>query len=104
MSTRISTEEVPYVAVIGEGYSKSRSRRRLWFGAAAMLALSVAIFALFAWSHGDGGGGGPLNVVAEAAAKTQSEPGGKVSVRTVISSGRSDSFTMRGRGVFDGAD
>jgi hypothetical protein len=83
--------------------SRSRPRRRLWLGGAAVLALSFAILALFAWPHGDGSGGGPLNVVAEAAAKTQKEPGGRITMRALISSGKSNSLTMRGRGVFDGA-
>jgi hypothetical protein len=70
-----------------------------------VLTVLVAAFVVLALQQGDdGGGGGPLNAIAQAAEKTQGEPGGRVSMRAVISSGTSDSFTMRGRGVFDGAD
>lgn len=89
--------------VTGETSPKQGSRRRLWFGASAVLALSLAILAVIAWPHGDGSGGGPLNVVAEAAAKTQSQPGGRAAIRVVITPGKSDPLTMRGGGAFDGA-
>jgi hypothetical protein len=65
--------------------------------------LAVAFGGLALLKDGDGGGGGPLNVVAEAAAKTQSQPGGRAATRVVIASGDSDPLTMRGVGAFDGA-
>jgi hypothetical protein len=80
------------------------SSRRLFRRAAAGLAiLVVALVVVFAWQQGgDSDGGGPLNAIAAAAERTQSEPGGRTSLRTVISSPtRSESFTISGPGAFD---
>jgi hypothetical protein len=51
---------------------------------------------------GDGDGAGSLNAIAAAAERTQSEPGGRTALRTVIySPAQSESFTISGPGVFD---
>jgi hypothetical protein len=75
------------------------------------LALGVVVvaFVVFASLRGgdeDGGplGGGPLNAIAQAAEKTQGEPGGRVAIRAVVSGVGSKPVTMRGRMVFDDED
>jgi len=81
--------------------------RRLprWAKAGIVLAFLVAAaFAALALQQGgDGGGDGPLNAIAQAAEKTQGEPGGRVSMRAVVSNG-SKTVAMRGRMVFDDED
>lgn len=71
-----------------------------------MVGLAILIVALvgtLAWQLGsDSDGGGSLNAIAAAAERTQSESGGRTSIRTVVSSpARSEPFTISGRGVFD---
>lgn len=62
----------------------------------------VVVLAGLAWQEGDGDGDGPLNAVAAAAERTQQEPGGRSTMRAVISSpGQSQPLTMTGRMVFD---
>jgi hypothetical protein len=82
--------------------ARRRRSRRLWQGAIGLAILIVA-FGVFAWQQGDDdGGGGLLNAVAEAAEKTQQEPGGRAVMHSVVTvPGQSAPFTMVGRIVFD---
>lgn len=77
-------------------------RPRLWQGLIGLSILIVAL-AIFAWQQGGGSGsGGPLNAIAEAAQRTQNEPGGRAEMRAVVSSPtRPASLTMTGQVVFD---
>jgi hypothetical protein len=79
-------------------------RRHIWLSGAG-LAILIVLFALVAWPRGDGdGGGGPLNAIAEAAVKTQSQGGGRAAVRGVVTeSGISKPLTFTGQMVYDGA-
>lgn len=57
---------------------------------------------MFAWPQGgDGDGDGPLNAIAAAAERTQGEPGGRATMQAVVSSPRSEPFTITGQTVFD---
>jgi hypothetical protein len=80
----------------------TRHRPRLW---QVFTGLSILIGALvvFAWQQGgSGGAGGPLNAIAKAAEKTQSQPGGRMTMRAVVSSpGRPAPLTVTGEGAFD---
>ena len=94
---------LPDTTTSGPLDSEPPSRRgRLW---QAVIGLSILIVALavFAWPQGgDDGGDGPLNAIAEAAERTQREPGGRATMHTVVSSPvRSESFTITGQMVFD---
>lgn len=83
------------------------SRRRLgrWGKAGIALAILVVAFAVLAAQQGgDSGSGGPLNAIAQAAEKTQSEPGGRATMRAVVTEPGSEPITMRGRIVFDAED
>lgn len=79
------------------------SRRRLFWRAVAGLAILIVALVAFAWQQGGhSDGDGPLNAIAAAAERTQNEPGGRSSMRAVISSpARSESFTISGHGAFD---
>jgi hypothetical protein len=83
----------------------SQGRRRGRLGAVAALAILVLVgVAVFALAQG-GGGGGPLNAIAEAAAKTQEEPGGRAIMRTIVSSPeRPDPIAITGHMVYDAED
>jgi len=75
-------------------------RRRLWRAVAGLPVLIIALV-LFSWQQG-GDGDGPLNAIAEAAARTQREPGGRATMRAIVSSPvQSESFTITGRMVFE---
>jgi len=67
------------------------------------LSVLVVLLAVFAWPQSDDGeGGGPLNAIAAAAERTQSEPGMRGTMRAVVTSPNPDeSITMTGRSVFD---
>ncbi len=67
------------------------------------LAVLIAALAVFAWQQGgDDDSDGPLNAIAEAAERTQREPGGRAAMRSVVSSSvPSESFTITGEMVFD---
>lgn len=81
-----------------------RSRGRTW-GVAAFLAIIGALLALFAWPSGedDGGGGGPLNAIAAAAERTQTQPGGRATIRARITPpDASAAFTMTGEIAYNG--
>lgn len=81
--------------------SKGRRSAWLWRGAAG-LSILVAALALFAWQRG-GDGDGPLNAIAAAAERTQGEPGGRATMRSVIHSPKSLlPIVMRGRMVYSG--
>jgi hypothetical protein len=70
-----------------------------------MLVVVAAVFAGLALQQGeDDGGGGPLNAIAQAAEKTQGEPGGRVAMRAVVREPGSKPITMRGQMVFDDED
>lgn len=78
-------------------------RRRLWQAVIGPLIL-IAVLGVFVWQQG-GDGAGPLNAIAEAAEKTQDQPGGRAVIRSFVTTpGRSASFTMTGRTVFDAED
>lgn len=77
-----------------------RHRRRLWRAVIGLSALIVAL-AVFAWQQGGKGDSvGPLNAIAKAAERTQREPGGRATMRTIVSSPER-SFTITGQMVFD---
>jgi hypothetical protein len=82
--------------------SEPSRRRRLWQAALGLSILIVAL-AVFAWQQGgDGDSDGPLNAIAEAAERTQREPGGRATLEAIVSSPvRSESFTMTGQMVFN---
>jgi hypothetical protein len=83
----------------------SRDRRLGRWGKAgiALAVLVVAAFAVLASQQGgDSGGSGPLNAIAQAAEKTQSEPGGRAAMRTIVTEPGSEPIAMRGQFVFDG--
>lgn len=88
-----------------DGPTERRGARRLW-RVTIVLAIVVIAFAVFAWQQGsDGGDGGPLNAVAEAAAKTQQEPGGRAVMHSLVTvPGQSESFTLTGHMVYDSED
>lgn len=60
--------------------------------------------AVLALQQGEDGGGGPLNAIAQAAEKTQGQPGGRASMRAVVSGPGSKPITMRGQMVFEDED
>jgi len=67
----------------------------------AGLSILVVALAMFAWPQGDDGDG-PLNAIAEAAERTQHQPGGRATMHTIVSSPvPSESFTITGQMVFD---
>jgi len=79
-----------------------RGRWRTW-RVAAVLAILAAAVVLFAWPQGedDGGGGGPLNAFAAAAERTQTQPGGRATMRArVTPADPSEAFTMTGEIVY----
>ncbi len=59
---------------------------------------------MFAWQQGgDGGDDGPLNAIAAAAERTQHEPGGRGTMRVIVSTPKKPkSFTIAGPVVFNG--
>jgi hypothetical protein len=90
------------MVISGPTKGKPPSRRRL-SQALIGLAILIVAFAVFAWQQGgDSGGGGPLNAIAQAAERTQDEPGGRAAMRAVVSSpAQSAPQTMTGQVVFD---
>jgi hypothetical protein len=69
--------------------------------AVAGLFALAAVLAMFAWQQGgDRGSGGLLNAIAQAAERTQREPGGRAAIHATVSS-PDRSYTMTGRVVFD---
>lgn len=81
--------------------SEPPKRRRLWKAVAGLSILFVAL-AVFAWQQGGDGGDGPLNAIAEAAERTQSEPGGRATMRAVASSPvPPESVTVTGQMAFN---
>lgn len=84
---------------------KGHRRLSRWAKAGIVLTVLAAAFVALALQQGgDGGGGGPLNAIARAAEKTQGQPGGRASMRAVISGPGSEQITMRGQMVFDDDD
>jgi hypothetical protein len=75
-------------------------RLRRFFGVLAILAAALGVFA---WQQGGNGeSGGPLNAVAEAAARTQEQPGGRAVMHSLVTvPGRSTPLAMAGEIVFD---
>lgn len=74
---------------------QGRLLRGLWGAIAGLSILLIGIVG-FAWQHRGQG----LNPVAEAAEKTQAEPGSRADIEAHVSAG-SESFTMSGRAVFN---
>lgn len=73
----------------------------------AGIALAILVVALVVFASqqgGDSSSGGPLNTIAQAAEKTQGEPGGRVAMRAIVSEVGSKPVTMRGQMVFDDED
>lgn len=63
-----------------------------------ILVVALGVFA----SLQGGDDGGSLNAVAEAAEKTQDQPGGRAVMHSVVTTPeKSDSFTVTGQMVFD---
>lgn len=87
----------------GRAHAKPPRRRRFW-PIAAGVGILVALLAFFALQQGDGsGGGGPLNAIAEAAAKTQTAGGGRAVIRGIIKDQeRSKAIILTGRLVYNG--
>jgi hypothetical protein len=80
-------------------------RRRSWrprvLAAAAILIVALGVFA---WQQGSGdGGGSPLNAIAQAAEKTNGEPGGRATMRAVVTSPDQAPIEMSGRLAYDQA-
>lgn len=68
-----------------------------------MAILVGALVVLASQRGGAGGDGGPLNAIAQAAVKTQSEPGGRVTMRgLVLASGRTEPLSITGEMVYNG--
>jgi hypothetical protein len=67
------------------------------------VSVLVVVLAMLAVQQGgDGDESGPLNAIAEAAEKTQEEPGGRAIINgVVVSPDPSKSFTMSGETVFN---
>jgi hypothetical protein len=65
---------------VGDKGTDGRSPLR-WAALGALVL--IAVVAIFVWQQ-SGGGGGSLNAVAEAAVKTEHEPGGHVAIRGLI--------------------
>jgi hypothetical protein len=86
----------------GPTNGKAPRRRRLVQALIGLLIL-IGAFAVFAWQQGgDSGEGGPLNAIAQAAERTQNEPGGRAEMRAVVSSpAQTAPQTMTGQVVFD---
>lgn len=62
----------------------------------------IAALAVFAWQQGgENGSGGPLNAIAEAAEKTQEQPGGRAVMHSTIEVAGKPAITMTGRLVYD---
>ncbi len=83
--------------------SEPSKRRRLWRAVTGLSILIVvlAVFASQQWGDGDDSGG-PLNAIAAAAERTQREPGGRATMRAVVSSPtRSEPLTITGEMVFN---
>jgi hypothetical protein len=86
-----------------QGAPPKRRHRRFW-QAVAVLAVAAVVLGVFALSQGDddGDGGGPLNAIAAAAERTQSEPGGRATMRMVMTApDQSESLTMTGTAAYD---
>lgn len=66
----------------------------------------IAAFAVFAWQQGgESGGGGPLSAIAQAAEKTQDQPGGRAVMHSVFTApGQSAPVAMTGWLVFNADD
>jgi hypothetical protein len=67
------------------------------------MAILAVVLAIFVWQQeGDGDGDSPLNAIAAAAERTQSEPGGRATMKAIVTSPeRSGPFTMTGQMVYD---
>ncbi len=63
----------------------------------------AVVIVVFAWQQEDGGDSdGPFNAIAAAAERTQGEPGGRATMKAVVTSpGRSAPLTMMGQMVYD---
>jgi hypothetical protein len=90
------------MATSGPLHGEPPKRRRL-LRILAGLSILIVAFAVFAWQQGgDSDGGGPLNAIAQAAERTQEQPGGRAAMRGVVSSpARPVPYTMTGQVVFD---
>jgi hypothetical protein len=70
----------------GDSASQPKRRRRLWQVIAVVSIFVVALVILASqWGNGSGGDG-PLNAIAQAAATTQREGGGRSAMRMVVRS------------------
>jgi hypothetical protein len=83
--------------------AKRSNRRRFWPLGVGFVFL-LAVLAFFALQGGGGSGaGGPLNAIAEAAAKTQHQGGGRAVLRGIIRDPeRSKPIILTGRLVYNG--
>lgn len=87
----------------GDSASQPKRRRRL-SQVIAVVSILVAVLAVFALQRGgdDDGDGGPLNAIAQAAATTQGEGGGRSAMRMVVRSpSQSEPLHISGQMSFD---
>lgn len=86
-----------------ESTSQPKRRRRLWQFVAVVSILVVVLAFLASQQGGDSdSGGGPLNAIAQAAATTQGEGGGRSTMRMVVRSpSQSEPLHMSGQMSFD---
>lgn len=87
----------------GDSASQPKRRRRLWQVIAVVSVLVVALAVFASQRGGDSdGGGGPLNAIAQAAATTQGEGGGRSAMRMVVRSpSQSEPLHISGQMSFD---
>lgn len=89
---------------LGESASQPK-RRRLWQLTAIVLILGVALVVFASQRGGDNDDGGPFNAIAQAAATTQGEGGGRVTMQSVISSpSKPEPLKISGQMSFDAKD
>ena len=83
--------------------SEPPRRRRLWLAATGLSILIIALVVFALQPEGDGESDGPLNAVADAAERTQGEPGGHATMLAIVSTpSRPDPLTIiKGQMVFD---
>jgi hypothetical protein len=96
-SYQASDRGSPSPAPAGTATPDSLSQRllKITAGLSALLILVVA----FAWLHGSDEAS--LNPIAEAAARTQEQPGSRIAMRGVYTMPTGQSMTMRGSGLYN---
>lgn len=83
--------------------AKPTGRRRYW-PLGVGLAVLIALLVVLAQQGGGGGAGGPLNAMAEAAAKTRDAGGGRLAIHGVMTDrAGSRLLVFSGHGIYSGA-